>query len=119
MGLMTRNDLHYKDYVWTVYKDDSPNYIKIPDTLVLNKKEGYEVLDFIDKLEIKIELDQKVLNQEVNSYDVCKKLERMIHDELPKDIRTHKEIEEWIRANWDFPDKTCNKRIKRKRQACL
>ncbi|MFN1216240.1 hypothetical protein ACKW6Q_04555 [Chryseobacterium kwangjuense] len=39
-------DLLKKDYVFTTTKKDDPDYVAIRDRERVNKKEGYEVVDF-------------------------------------------------------------------------
>ncbi|MDQ1299065.1 MAG: hypothetical protein QG558_1604 [Campylobacterota bacterium] len=44
MGLITKNDLIYKDYSWTAISGDNPKVTGEPDSTLFNRHEGYEVL---------------------------------------------------------------------------
>ena len=44
MGLISKKDLFYTDYSWTVLAGDDPKIIGMPDSNLLNRKEGYEIL---------------------------------------------------------------------------
>lgn len=92
MAFYTKTDMVYKDYSWTVYQDDDPRITGEPDSTLLNRMEGYEVLYFINrfsKLFVKLTLSQ------------CEKVEKMIRLVVPEDIRSQAEIREWIRAKWN------------------
>ena len=92
MALLNKSDLVYDDYSWTVYGDDDPKVTGEPDSTLLNRKEGYEILYFINKM-ASIHGFKKVASG--------KKIEQMIRDHLPSDIRSQKKIRDWIVKNWD------------------
>lgn len=97
MALLAKSDLAYK-YQWTAGEGDNPKIIGFPDNALLNRDEGYEVLDFINRFAVKHDFKQK------NS---GLKVEKMIKDHLPGDTRSHKNVEAWLVANWntDFSKK--------------
>ncbi|WP_431241295.1 hypothetical protein ACQ9BO_14435 [Flavobacterium sp. P21] len=91
MGLITKSDLHYTDYSWTVLKEDDPKISGEPDSTLLNRKEGYEVLYFINKFsEI----------QGFKNKNSAIKVEKMIRNEVPSDKRSQLNIKTWIEQNW-------------------
>lgn len=92
MGLITKSELHYKDYSWTTLKDDDPKISGEPDSTLLNRKEGYEVLYFINKF------------SEIHKFKIktsAIKVEKMIRNEVPTDKRSQSNIKTWIEQNWD------------------
>lgn len=92
MSLMTKNDLIYTDYKWKAKDDkDNPIITGFPDSALLNRSEGYEVLAFINRFSVKYGFTQVADGQ---------KVERFIHDYLPSDVRSHKNVHDWIVANW-------------------
>lgn len=92
MGLLVKSDLQYKDeYSWTTTGDDVPKITGIPDSTLLNREEGYEVLAFINRFAKKHSFRQK---------DSGLKVESMIHDHLPGDVRSHANVEKWLVENW-------------------
>jgi len=91
MGLITKTDLYYTDYFWTVMSGDNPRITGEPDSTLLNRKEGYEVLYFINKFS---EIHGLKLKASAT------KIERMIREKVPGDIRSQKNIKEWIEKNW-------------------
>ena len=69
MALITKSDLHYNDYLWTTYANDNPKITGEPDSTLLNRMEGYEILYFINKL-------SEIHKLKVNSSET--KIEKMI-----------------------------------------
>tara|TARA_R110002050_G_scaffold113496_1_gene228374 strand:+ start:3285 stop:3575 length:291 start_codon:yes stop_codon:yes gene_type:complete len=91
MGLISKTDLYYSDYSWTVINGDNPKVTGEPDSTLLNRKEGYEILYFINKFCEMYKLKQKAS---------ATKVERTIRDEVPSDIRSQKNISDWLVKNW-------------------
>lgn len=88
---MKKSDLVYDDYSWTAYGDDDPEVTGEPDSTLFNRKEGYEVLYLINKL------------AEIHSLKDIKsgqKIEKMIQDHLPGDVRSQENVKDWIERNW-------------------
>lgn len=88
----TKSDLFYKDYIWNAYNGDDPRVTGEPDSTLLNRKEGYEVLYFINTYARKNLFSQ---------FSQFKKIEIMIRENVPSDIRSQKDIYEWIQKNWN------------------
>lgn len=91
MVVIKKEDLIYDDYSWTVYKDDDPKVTGAPDDTLLNRKEGYEILYFVNKFCEMYSLKQKTS---------ANKVERLIRNDVPTDIHSQKRIAEWIATNW-------------------
>jgi hypothetical protein len=90
----TQSEMIYKDYKWTAKADhDNPYYTKGTDYSELNRTEGYEILYFINHL------GKKRWTAEPNLV-TYQKIEKMIREDVPHNIRTHKKIEDWICDNW-------------------
>lgn len=92
MALYAKSDMVYKDYSWTVLNGDNPKITGEPDSTLLNRKEGYEVLYFINKFSEIHEFKQKAS---------ATKIEKMIREAVPGDIRSQKNIKEWLEKNWE------------------
>lgn len=95
MAIVQKEDLLYADYSWTVYNDDNPKVTGNPDDTLLNRMEGYEILYFINKFCEMYSLKQKAS---------ANKVERLIRNEVPAEIRSQNMIAEWIVANWKNKD---------------
>jgi hypothetical protein len=91
MALITKSDLFYSDYSWTVISGDSPKVTGEPDNTLLNRKEGYEIIYFINKLSEIFGFKQKVF---------AIKIEKMIRNEVPDNLHSQRNIKEWISKNW-------------------
>lgn len=91
MAIITKSDLFYSDYSWTAIPGDSPRVSGEPDSTLLSRKEGYEVLYFINKLCDAFGLKQKAS---------ATKIEKMIRNEVPSDLHSQKNIKDWIDKNW-------------------
>lgn len=92
MALITKSELHYSDYSWTVISGDNPKVTGVPDSTLLNRKEGYEIIYFINKLSEIFGFKQKAS---------AIKIEKMIRNEVPKELHSQKNIKEWIEKNWE------------------
>lgn len=90
MALITKSDLKYK-YNWTATPGDNPKKTGSPDNDLLNRSEGYEVLDYINALASEWNLKQK---------DSGLKIEMMIHEKVPSNIHSRIKIKAWIAENW-------------------
>lgn len=91
MALITKSELIYTDYAWTTYSNDDPKVTGHPDSTLLNRKEGYEIIYFINKLSEIHELKAK---------SSAIKIENMIRNEVPANIHSQENIMNWIVANW-------------------
>ena len=87
--MLYSEDDHYK---WKATGNDNPNITHGSDSVLLNRREGYEVLHFINGIA------KKLPDQTVETY---RKLEHMIRYTVPQDIRSHKKITDWIFNNWN------------------
>jgi hypothetical protein len=91
MELISKNDLYYTDYSWIALTGDNPKITGKPDSTLLNRKEGYEILYFINKFSEIHEFKQK--NSAI-------KVEKMIREEVPSAKRSQENIKTWIVQNW-------------------
>lgn len=91
MGLLTKTELYYKDYSWTAIIGDNPKVSGEPDSTLLSRKEGYEILYFVNKFSEMNNFKQK---------QSALKVERMIREEVPNNIHGQKNIKDWISTNW-------------------
>lgn len=87
MALISSADLQYKDYRWTaISSNDDPRVTGKPDSTLLNRHEGYEVLHFLNRI----------------SKDKAGALkgERLIRNHLPGEVRSHANVLKWLIDNW-------------------
>ncbi|MEO0037044.1 MAG: hypothetical protein RIQ59_255 [Bacteroidota bacterium] len=92
MTLITKSELFYNDYLWTTYSNDNPKITGEPDSTLLNRKEGYEILYFINKL-------SEIHKLKAKSSVV--KIEKMIRNEVPTILHSQENIKKWIENNWE------------------
>jgi hypothetical protein len=90
MSLLEKSDLEFK-YTWTTIHDDDPKITGKPDSTLLNRQEGYEVLAFINRFANKHNFKQKKSGL---------KVERLINKNLPGNTRSHANVAEWLVKNW-------------------
>ena len=91
MALYLKSDMVYHDYSWTTYSNDNPKITGEPDNTLLNRKEGYEVLYFINKY------------ADLHNYKLIttgEKIERMIREKVPSNIHSQKDVKKWIEDHW-------------------
>jgi hypothetical protein len=91
MAVIAKADLFYTDYKWTVYANDNPKVTGQPDSTLLNRTEGYEILYFVNTFCEIYGLKNKVS---------AVKVEKMIRNEVPSHIHSQEKIEDCIEANW-------------------
>jgi hypothetical protein len=91
MALLTKTELHYNDYSWTTISGDNPKISGEPDSALLSRKEGYEILYFVNKFS-----EMNGFKSKISAI----KVERMIREEVPADIHSQKNIKNWLAENW-------------------
>lgn len=90
MPLLSKSDLKYT-YSWTAIASDDPKLTGKPDSVLLNRNEGYEVLAFINRFAETHNLKSKASGI---------KTEKMLKEHLPSDTRSHKNVSKWLVDNW-------------------
>ncbi len=90
MGVFTRNDLVKQTYTWSADKGDNPKLKGEPDSSLLNRSEGYEVLYMINKI---------MVSKGLSTVSSGQKIEKMIHA-TPSDQRSQVNVKNWINDNW-------------------
>jgi len=90
MALLNKSDLKYT-YSWTAIGGDDPKITGTPDSTLFNRREGYEVLYMINKFAV----DHKLKNKPTGH-----KIEKMVNDHLPSNIRSQDNVVTWIVDNW-------------------
>ena len=90
MKLLHKSDLKF-DYVWIEIEPDNPRVTGIPNTTLLNRRDGNEVLAFINNFSTFNDWKKK---------EFALKAERLIHKYLPEHIRSHVEVHKWLVDNW-------------------
>lgn len=78
-------------YSWTAIPGDDPRITGEPDSTMFNRHEGYEVLYMINKCMEKWNL---------SSVADGEKIERLIKEKLPSDVRSQKNVFEWLDKNY-------------------
>lgn len=88
---INKEDLKYK-YSWTTIGNDDPRIKGVPDSTMFNRHEGFEVIYLINKLAEIWKFEKKAS---------CFKIEKMINDNLPSNVRSQKNVKQWIADNWE------------------
>jgi hypothetical protein len=90
-GIMTKEQLQFKDYTWSVYPEDDTRVSGALNESILSRREGYEILYFINKF---CEVHQ------LNALSSAEKIERMLRESIPASRKSQKTIHKWIINNW-------------------
>lgn len=93
MMLFSKSNLIYKDYNWTLYSQNDPRINGRPDSTMFNRNEGNEVVYLINKL---------MFLWDYRFSNTGNKMEKLIHDWLPSDIKSQEEVKDWIKNNLKF-----------------
>ena len=91
MGLIVKSDLKYT-YKWSAINGDDPKVTGTPDSTMFSRNEGYEVIYLINKLAELWDWKNK---------SSCVKLEKMIKEHLPSNIRSQLNVKKWLADNWE------------------
>jgi len=87
-------DMGFFDYNWnTTSNNADPKLINGNDGVELNRKEGFEMLHYINSL-------AKTWGWQTDNQSSFRHLERIIRNEVPENIRTHFDILNWIENNY-------------------
>ncbi|KGO94908.1 hypothetical protein [Flavobacterium subsaxonicum] len=90
MANFNKSALKY-NYQWALpFK--SKRYIYITDDDVIDRRNGYHVLEFINHF---------LATHGLFSFEFFRKLEIMICRYLPESLITRREICDWLRKNWN------------------
>jgi hypothetical protein len=89
MALLNKADL-LRTYSWTAMSGDDPRVSGLPDSTLLNRHEGYEVLYFINTMASVHGLTAKADGL---------KIERMLAA-VPPNLRSRENVKIWIEQNW-------------------
>lgn len=92
MAIYNKSNMVYGDYSWTAVRGDDPTISGEPDSTLFSRKEGYEVLYMINKCLTKWNLSAIASGQ---------KIEKMIRLHLPSDIRSQKNVYDWLNTNYN------------------
>lgn len=94
MSLLEKSDLKF-EYSWKAIPPDDPRVTGKPDSTLLNREEGYEVLYFINRF-------ANAYNW--NSKNSGLKVEKLIKKHLPGTTRSHANVWQWLVNNWNKYD---------------
>lgn len=86
MNTIHKEDLIYKDYSWRATPGDNPAVRGKPDSTLLNRTEGYEVLTFLNSIARRYGWTKTD----------CLKAERKLHNHFFQTPRTRAEWESWL-----------------------
>lgn len=89
MPVITKADLKYQ-YQWSAIPPDDPRVTGKPDSTLLNRREGYEVLPFLNRF----------ADKHKGNKDIALKAERLINTILPGTVRSHANVTDWLERNW-------------------
>jgi len=90
----TRADMFYNDYRWNARSEgDDPRVTGEPDSTLLDRNEGYEVLYFVNRVA------ERNYSTSLNKA-TYQKIERIIRSS-PTNIRSQAGIRDWILQNWN------------------
>ena len=92
MGNFKKSDMLYNHYDWSTKENEDNPFIKNgKEAKELNRKEGWEVLYFINN---------NLNVSPVDAVKTCQKIEKMIRHDVPSDFKDRTEIAKWISDNF-------------------
>jgi len=91
MANLKKSDLKLT-YSWTAAaENDNAKITGIPDSTLLDRHEGYEVLPFLNRY---------LTSKNWTSQSTLNKLEDALHDKLPSSTRSHANVKKWLDDNF-------------------
>lgn len=98
--MLQAGQLQFGDYNWTPMAHDDPRVHGRPDSTPLNRKEGYEVLAFINYyVQEHSRFPPSVLVGGLSEEQAAQKVERMIRL-APAGLVSRAQVGAWIERNW-------------------
>lgn len=91
MSKFKKSDMKYDHYSWKAIPGDDPKVTGKPDSTLFSRKEGYEVLYMINKV-----LEHRGLSSVASG----QKVETLIKDRLPSNVRSQENVFNWLNDNW-------------------
>lgn len=80
------------EYSWkAAAEDDNAKVTGVPDSTLLDRHEGYEVLPFLNRY---------MTNKNWTSQSTLNKLEDALRNELPGSTRSHANCKKWLDENF-------------------
>lgn len=95
MSTISASDLQHT-YSWSAIRGDDPRLTGKPDDMLLNRHEGYEVLAYINSFCSRHNWTPGPYATKVDAL----KVERLIRNQLPSNIRSRKNVDEWLVKHW-------------------
>ena len=80
-------------YDWKAKDGDNP-YMRKLDSKIFNRKQGYEVVWMIKK--VLEDFGYKTVSDVRKKENIVKKIESVIDEKLPGDVRSSKEVFDWL-----------------------
>ncbi|PZR01992.1 MAG: hypothetical protein DI539_28035 [Flavobacterium psychrophilum] len=68
MAAFEKKDLLFSNYKWTAYRSDDPKVTGKPDSTLLNRNEGYEMVYFINRYMIDKNWNEVRTGQKIEKY---------------------------------------------------
>ena len=95
---LKKSNLQYP-YPKSATSGDDPSSRSEPDSSLLNRHEWYEMLYFCNKFANEHTDGRK------SKSEIAQKAERLIHEKLPSNLRSHAHVQDWLERNWPmFPN---------------
>ena len=91
-----KSDMYYNNYSWTAINGDDPRVSGEPDSTLLNRSEGYEMLYFVNKF-----IEKHPYMPGGNPNRAGRVIEFIIKNRISTDIRSQKNIEDFIVEYWN------------------
>ncbi|MFC4476272.1 hypothetical protein [Flavobacterium chungangensis] len=80
-------------YSWTAsVENDNAKITGEPDSTLLSRHEGYEVLPFLNRY---------MTAKGWTTLSTFNKLERSLRNDLPSDVRSHANVKKWLNNNFE------------------
>ncbi len=92
MKFSRSNLIFEQNYTWQAAGNDQAKITNSPDSDLLNRKEGYEVLYFIQ---------QFLKKRGLRGIKKGKRIEIMLKNYVPASVRNRTDIESWLDENYD------------------
>ena len=89
MAVFSKGNLYYNDYKWTAYPSDDPKVTGKPDSTLLNKSEGYEMVYFINRYMESQNWKTESTGQKIEKYIRDSKSVHQSHAFWTKDLNTN------------------------------
>jgi hypothetical protein len=93
---MKKHDLIYQDYAWNALRPGDPRTTGRADNVLFNRREGHEVLAFLE--------------HNFPAPEDAQRAEWALRHQVPLRLHSRRQVHDWLTLNWAYVLNVCHAR---------